>query len=417
MGRTGWVLCGLVGGLGAGFLLKAFAPPEIVAAAQQLQPLGQLWLNALRMSLVPLVFCLMACGVGAVARTAGSGRMVASTIGVFAVLLVVAGVLAVLLSYAAMAVWPLAATGQALVHGPVVPPETPSIVDQLVGLIPVNPVAAAAAGLMTPLVVFSAVFGAAVARLGTPAAEALLDLLKAAGDALLVIIGWVLWAAPIGVFLLSLNAILSVGLGLAADFLHYLVLLCAILVVGIAAAVLIGAYGGGVGLVRFAQAAFAPQALAVSTQSSMACLPVLLRSAREKLGLPEALVDAVTPMAVSTFRFGNVLHGVSAALIGAWFCGVHPSLGQIALAIGVTMLTNVGVMGVPGAAVVFAAFGPAFLIMGAPIELIALLLAVYTLPDILDTTANVTADLAATAIVVRLNPQAAEASLDEAAGA
>jgi proton glutamate symport protein len=412
MGRTGRVLCGLVGGIGLGVLLKAFASPEVIAAAQQLQPLGQLWLNALQMSLVPLVFCLMVCGVAAVARTTASGRMLGSTIGVFAGLLVLAGVLGVLLAWGLMALWPLAPTGRALLHAPVLAPQTPGLIEQLLGFVPVNPVAAAANGTMTPLVVFSAIFGAALASVRTSAADALLDMLKSAGDALLVIIGWVLRAAPVGVFLLALSAILHVGLGLAAGLLHFLAMLCIILVLGIVAAMLIGAYGGGVGLRRFAGAAFAPQALAVSTQSSMACLPVLLRSARERLGLPEALVDAVLPLAVSTFRFGNVLHGVSTALVAAWFCGLHPGPGQIALAIGVTILTNVGVVGVPGAAVVFAAFGPAFLIMGAPIELIALLLAVYTVPDILDTTANVTADLAATAVVARLNPQAAEAVLE-----
>jgi len=92
---------------------------------------------------------------------------------------------------------------------------------------------------------------------------------------------------------------------------------------------------------------------------------------------------------------------VSAGLIGARLFGVDPGLSQIALAVGVGVLTNIGVMGLPGPAVLLASYGPIFVALGAPLEALTLLIAVDAIPDILDTTCNVTADLATSAVIAR----------------
>lgn len=414
MGRTGWVLLGLAAGVVVGLGLREFGSDGLVSAAAALRPLGQLWLNALRMTLVPLVFCLMAGGVGTVTRAAAAGRLVGLTIGLFAVMLTAAATLGAVLALALLALWPVAPVGQALLHAGAAAPATPSIVDQLIGFIPVNPVAAAAEAAMTPLIVFAAIFGAATARIAPESSQAVFSVLKGVADAMLVIVGWVLWAAPAGVFLLALDAVLHVGLGLAASLAEYVLMLCLVLAAGLVCAILAGILGGGIAPARFLRAAFAPQALAASTTSSMACLPALLKAAQDDLGLPPTLVAAVMPLAVTTFRFGNVVGGLAAGLIGAHLCGVHPGPGHIALAIGVGVLTNVGVMGLPGQAVLFAAYGPIFAALGAPFEMLTLLIAVFTLPDILDTTCNVTADLSVTAIVARLSRGAARPEADAA---
>ena len=105
------------------------------------------------------------------------------------------------------------------------------------------------------------------------------------------------------------------------------------------------------------------------------------------------------PLAVATFRFGNVVAGVAVGLFGAALYGVHPGIVKIAAAIGIGILTNVGSVGVPGAAVLLAAWVPIFLTLGAPIEALTLFIAVVTVPDILITMTNVTGDLAATSLI------------------
>lgn len=402
MGQTARILLALAAGIVSGLALRAGGEPWLLSFGNSLRPLGQLWLHALQMTIVPLIFCLMANGIGAVTRMAGTGRVISLTIVLLIGLLLLASITGLLFSYALMAAWPVQVSGQTFLNGANALPATPSIVEQLLDFIPLNPVAAAAQSAMTPLIVFAAIFGAAATRIAPQASEALFRMLHAVAETMLVIVRWVLNVAPFGVFFLALDAVLHVGLGFAASLAQLVLMLSAALAGGLLVITLVGSWGSGLGIVRFTRAAFAPQAVAASTQSSMACLPALMRAAEQDLALPPALVAAVMPLAVSTFRFGNVLGGIVSGLIGAHICGIHPDAGHIMLAIVIGMLANVGVIGLPGQAVLIAGYGPIFAALGTPLAMLPLMIAVFTLPDILDTTCNVTGDLAATAIVSRL---------------
>jgi proton glutamate symport protein len=404
VGRTGWILFGLVAGVCLGLGLRAWSGPALISFVKALHPVGQLWLNGLRMTLVPLVFCVMASGVGAVARAASAGRVLGLTILLFVILLLSASVMGAGLALGAMKLWPVSPIGQSLMKAATGTPPVPDFVGQIIAFIPINPIAAAAQTEVTPLIVFASIFGAAATRVAN--ADAIFALLTGVTDTMLVIVNWVLWAAPLGVFLLSLDAVINVGGNLAAALAQYVILLSAVLVVAIVVAMVAGAFGGGGGIMRFAKAVFPSQALAASTQSSISALPLLLTAAEEGLSLPPPLVASVMPLACTVFRFGNVTGGVAAGLIGAYLCGVHPSITEIALAAVIGVIANVGVIGLPGQAVLFIAYGPIFAALGAPFEILTLLIAVFTLPDILDTTANVTGDLAVTAIVARLTKRA-----------
>ena len=404
VGRTAWILSGLGAGIALGLGLRDMTGSGFIAHVRALHPLGQLWLNALRMTLVPLVFCVMAGGIGQVTRAASAGRLIGLTIGLFLILLLAASVMGALAALGLMKLWPVAPIGAALLKSAAAPPQTTDFITQMIGFIPVNPVAAAAQTEVTPLIVFASLFGAAMTRVAN--ADAVFALLKAIADAMLVIVGWVLWAAPLGVFLLSLDAVLNVGGGLVISLAQYVILLSAVLVLGIVCAALLGGIGGRVGMLRFQRAAFAPQALAASTQSSLSALPAMLKAAQD-MDLPAPLIASVLPLACTVFRFGNVCGGVAAGLIGAWLCGIHPGPAQIALATVVAVIANTGVIGLPGQAVLFIAYGPIFAALGTPFEMLTLLVAVFTVPDILDTTANVTGDLAVTAVVARFAPKTA----------
>jgi proton glutamate symport protein len=401
MSRTVSILLALIAGLAVGVVLRVYGGPDN-GVAGFLQPIGQLWLNALRMTLVPLVFCLMTAGVAGLATTAtDSGRQVGIAVGVFLSLLLAAAIVGAATAEALMLIWPvhpidsaLAAQSVATVAAP------PSFVSVLVNLIPLNPVAAAAEAAMVPLIVFAAIFGVAISRLPGGARGLLVDFFKAAADAMLIIVNWVLSAAPIGIFVLTLEAAANIGLGVALGLVQYVLLLSMVLAVGLVCATMVGLLSG-IQPARFFRAALGPQALAASTQSSMACLPALVQAA-ESLELPRPFVATMMPLAVTTFRFGNVCGGIAAGLIGAQLFGIHPGYAAITLAIVIGVLTNVGVIGLPGQAVLLAAYGPIFTALGTPIEALTLLIAVFTLPDILDTTCNVTADLAATSLIARL---------------
>jgi proton glutamate symport protein len=327
MGQTARILLALAAGIFFGLALRAGGEPWLLSFGGSLRPLGQLWLHALQMTIVPLIFCLMANGIGAVTRMAGTGRVITLTIVLLIALLLLASTTGVLISYALMAVWPVAASGRIFLEGVNALPAAPSIIEQLLDFIPLNPVAAAAQSAMTPLIVFAAIFGAAATRIAADASEALFRTLNAVAETMLVIVRWVLSIAPFGVFFLALDAVLHVGLGFAASLAQLVLMLSAALAAGLLIITLVGSWGSGLGIPRFARAAFAPRAVAASTQSSVACLPALIRAAEHDLEVPSSLVAAVMPLAVSTFRFGNVLGGIVSGLIGAYLCGIHPGAG------------------------------------------------------------------------------------------
>jgi proton glutamate symport protein len=399
--RTWLILLAVVLGFIFGLILRRTGGAHSITAF--LGPVGELWLNGLRMTLIPLVFCLIATGFATLARSTSSGRFLAVTLAVFAALLLAFACVGTAATYAFLSIWPVHAGAAALATNAssAAAPQSQSLVEQVISLIPVNPIAAAAQGAITPLILFAAIFGTAIASLTAARGNLLLEVLQALGAAMLQVIEWVLRLAPIGVFALAATAAATAGAGIAAGLAQYVALLCAIMGVGLVCAILLGVFSGfsGVGPKRFLQAATAPQALAISTQSSMACLPALVIAA-QRLQIPEAVIDSILPLAVSTFRVGNVFIAVPSAIVGAKLFGITPTAGQVALAILVSILTNIGTVGVPGQAVLFAAFGPVFAVVGAPLEALTLLVAVFTLPDMLITTTNV--DLAVTSWIARL---------------
>jgi proton glutamate symport protein len=391
------LLVALVCAIAGGLLARRFGVHG-VQTAQVLGQLGQLWLNGQRMPLVPLIFCLMATGVASIARTAAGGAVARIAIAVFAALLLLASVLGALIALGLTALWPIAALRAAVPAAATAAP--PSLLAEFVSLVPSNPIGSAAEGAMAPLIVFAAIFGAATLRLRSTWATLLLDMLNAIAAAMLVIIGWVLRLAPIGIFCLLFATVTSVGTDAATGMLQYCLFASIVPLAGILIVEAVGLLSG-VGPSRFARAALAPQTLAATTQSSTACLPALLEAATA-LHLPPPIVAAIMPLAVATFRFGNVIAAMGTGLFGANLFGIHPSAARIAAAAGIGILTNVGSVGVPGAAVLFAAWGPVFLALGAPLEALTLYVAVITVPDILITTANVTGDLAATSLIASL---------------
>lgn len=410
--RTWQLLAAIPLGIAAGLLLRRFGPHGL-SIAHTLGQLGQLWLNALRMTLIPLVFCLMTVGVARIARSASGGRVVRIAIGVFLGLLVIGSVLGALAAVAAMALFPVTQLHSA---PPTALAATPTVLEAFVNLVPANPFSSAAEGSIAPLIVFAAFLGVAIVRIQMQWSTLLLDVFDALANAMLLIIDWVLRVAPAGIFLLLVETIASVGSQAAKGLLQYGILATIVPGIGLVVAECIG-LASGVGPARFARAAIPSQTLAATTTSSSACLPPLLEAAAA-LRLPPEIISAIMPLAVATFRFGNVVAGIATGLIGAALFGVHPTVVQITAAIGLGILANIGSVGLPGSAVVFAAWSPIFLALGAPIEALTLFIAIINVPDILITLTNVTADLAATSLIstmLRKSTQPAGSKAQQAA--
>ena len=394
-------LLALLLGLGLGLGLQASHATELIALGRWLKPVGTLWLAGLQMTLVPMIFSLVVTGVADWAGR-GGGRTLGFALGLFLALAAAGALGAAGLMTAALNLWPPVAHvggGATAVAAPA--GGIPSLGEQFVALVPTNPVAAMAQMQVAPMVIFALVLGLALARIGGREREAIVTVLNGLARAMLVVVDWVLRAAPVGVFVLALQVALTEGAAAAGVVAQAVLMSSAVVAVALACCYLIAWLGGGVPILAFARAAAGPQAVAAGTTSSMASLPAMVEAAERSLDMPAATAGTVLPLAVSVFRLGNVTLIAGSAVFAAHAAGLQPSLAQILVMGLVIVLTNIGIAGLPAAAVLYAAEAPAFQALGAPLDFLPLLIATAALPDVLDTACNVTADLAAATVVHR----------------
>ena len=397
------VLLALALGLAAGMGAQAWGLPGGEGTADLIQSIGQLWLNALRMTIIPLVFSLLVTGVASIADAAKAGRMAMKAVAWFAVLITFSVCYSVAVSYGLLGLWPVDAAGARLLlaaapEGAQVGAGAP-FGEFLKTIAPSNPIRAAAEDAILGIVVFAVFFGFAASRLPERLRLPLTTFFEAVGETMIIIVRWVLVAAPVGVFALSLGVGLTAGASAAGVLLHYVVVISvACIGIGLLFYPLVMVFGR-VGFGRFARAAAPAQVVAFSTQSSLASLPVMVERAVDALGVKRSTAGLVLPLAVAVFRITSPVANLGVALYCAHLFGIQPGAGQLIAAMLTAALISVGTVGLPGQVSFFASIAPICIAMGVPLEMLPLLLAVEVIPDIFRTLGNVTADLAVTRMV------------------
>jgi len=347
------------------------------------------------------VFSLLVVGVSAAAGTAAAGGSAARALGLFGALLLASALFSALAVSGVLAAWPapqaaVAGLREAAGHSTQKVPDFPTMGAWLRAFIPTNPIEAAAETNMAPLVVFALLFGLALTRIRTELRSGLTNVFQAVMDTMLVLVQWVLVVAPIGVFALALIVGAKAGFGAAGALGHYILILSGVCIsVGLLSYLL--ALAAGVPLLTFARAAAPAQAVAFSTQSSIASLPAMIAGTRQ-LGASEASIGVVLPLAVSLFRITSPAANLGVAIYCAHVFGVPLNAALLAAGIGVAAVISLASVGLPGQITFFTTTGPICLIMGVPLELLPILLAVETIPDIFRTVGNVTADMAVTCL-------------------
>lgn len=406
------IVLALVGGLLLGILIAHYELAALAAAAEAIAPVGVVWLNALRMTVIPLVFALLVTGVASAAGTAATGRLAAITLALFAGGLVFSALLGIAMVQGVVSTWPLdAATRGALqagasagLPGGTSPADYSSGLpggEWLTAIVPVNPIESAAAGLVLPLVVFALFFGFAASRLAPESRDRLIGFFHAVGEAMLLIVHWVLWAAPVGVFVLALGVGMRGGLGAAGAILYYVVLACSVGLVLTLACYPVAVWAGRVPLRRFARGVAPAQVVALSTQSSLASLPAMITGARETIGLPERTTSIVLPLAVTLFRLSSPAMNLTVVLFVAHVLGMAVTAPMLLAGALVAIVNSLSSAGLPGQSSFFTGTVPIAFAMGVPLELLALLLAVEVVPDIFRTLANVTGDVTVAVVADR----------------
>ena len=390
---------GLALGFAVGIALKDGAALGPVLAVAE--PMGNLWLRALQLTILPLVIGLVVTGISQTLAAAGGGHLARRAVGMFVMVLLAAGTMSALLVPGLLALFPVPEKAVAALSGGVADPgKVPGVADILNAMMPENIFAAAADGKMLPVVIFASLFALALTRVGEVPRRQMMQFFEALAGAMMVIVGWVLMLAPLGVFGLAVALGAKTGADAIGALAHYIVMVSAagfvVLLGGYVLAVTVGRRKLG----DFARAMVPVNAVAISTQSSLASLPAMLAATR-RLGVREATADFVLPMAVAIFRATSPAMNMGVAIYAAHLTGTPLTAAALMAGVFVAFLVSLSSVSLPGTISFVISVGPIAMAMGVPIAPLALLVAVEMLPDIMRTLGNVTLDVAVTAAVDR----------------
>jgi proton glutamate symport protein len=388
------IAVGLILGIGTG-LLAAAGSDVALTLAMASAPLGTAFISAIRMVIIPLVMAVIFTGVANLGDPRKLGRLGGTTLlffwaTVLPAILIGMGVMRAALAFAPEISVPDAAAREA--------PALPGIVDFLVGLIPSNPFAAAADGSLLQLIVFTALFAAAAGTLEEASRRRLVDFAEALGDALIKLVWWILWTAPLGIFGLAAPVTAQLGWGLIQSL--------AVFVVAVIFG--LGAYiglvylpflkvVGGIGPTRFLGGTFGAASIAFSTTSTAAALPVTLEEAKRELGVSETVADLVLPLGASMYRAGSALFQGAAIVFLAHLYDVAIPPAAVGGAVLATFMVSLTVAPVPSSGVMTLA--PALDTVGVPLAGLSILLGVDRIPDMFRSTTNLLGQIT-TAVVV-----------------
>ena len=373
------------------------------------QPVGQIFLRLLFMVVVPLVFASVTLGVASLGDLRRIGRVGTKTLLIFlatTAVAVVVGLLLVNLIRPGESLDPAIRTALMAEYSSeagekvVLSEENRFGINTLVNIVPRNPVAAAANGDMLGLIFFSLIFGIALTLIAKESAAPVMRVLEGVAQAVMVIIGFAMRLAPLGVAGLIFSVTAKFGFDILKSLGLYVVTVLLALALhqfGVLGA--IARFVAGIGIRSFYSRARALMITAFSTSSSNATLPTTIRTAEENFGVPREIAGFVLPLGATMNMNGTAMFEGVTVLFLAQVFGVQLDLFTQLIVIIMCVITAIGVAGVPSGSIPLLVM--VLGMVGVPGEGIALILGVDRILDMARTVPNVTADLLTSLLVAK----------------
>lgn len=414
---TFWSLVGLALGVLLGIAGEAWDLAPVVLLSRWTAPVGQLWLNALQLVVLPLVVLQTLSAIAGRRDAAATvGALGVRTLALIVALLVLGGVFTLLMGPPILALYnvdPAMVEAARSVAVPAVAADAATGGTWGAALVPANLLEAALGGNILGVLAFTVAFALAVTRLPAPQREPLGRVFTASADAMLVLVRWILVATPIGVFALMLEMSLTAGGAAVGMLAAWIMFVCGLLLVFTGLLYPLTAALARMSLRSFARAVAPAQVVAIGTRSSLAALPALIERGREQLRLPASITGFVLPLCVTIFKQNRTISSIGKLLFLAHVFGVSVSAGQIVAFFLVVLLLSFSSVGIPRGGAAFTTL-PAYLAAGVPIQGVVLLETVEQIPDFFKTVLNVTADMSVAAIVWRHTRGGPAPALDQA---
>lgn len=389
------IAAGLVLGLIVGLGAAATGNEWLLAIAKGSAPFGAIFMNAIRMVVIPLIVTVIFTSIARLGDPRKLGRIGGLTIAFYWVSLVPA----IAIGMATMKV------GLQFAHEIRMPqteaaevPELQGIVDFIVTLVPANPFAAASSGAILPLIVFTALVAAATGTLPTVRRERLINLADDVSEALIKLVWWILYTAPIGVFGLAAPVTAELGWDLVQSLAVFIVCVFVGLVIFLVLVTLPVVFlARRIGPARYLGGTFGAVSVAVSTTSTAAAIPVTLEETTKNLGVSRTIADLLVPLGASMHRPGSALFQGAAVVFLAHLYDVPIPVVAIGAAMLATFLVSLTVAPVPSSSVVTLA--PALDAVGVPVAGLAIMLGIDRIPDMMRSGVNLLAQVSAAVLV------------------
>ena len=391
-------------GMIAGVLVGAIMGPQ----AEVLKPIGSLFINAIKMLIVPLVFCSLVVGVTSMQDTAKMGRIGLKAIIIYlsttAVAISIGLGLGIVLEPGAGL--NMQAEAGAAAAAAAAAKEAPSLVTTILGLIPKNPIEALAGGKILQMIVFALGLGIALNLIGEKGAPAV-KIFNSLAEAMYKLTELVMRFAPYGIFALMAWVAGKYGL----EVLLPLVKVIAAVFAGCILHVLV-VYSGAISLlaglkpVQYLKGILNAQMMAFTSTSSSGTLPVSIRCARENLGVSKGTASFVLPLGATINMDGTALYQGVCALFIAQAFGIDLSMADYMTIIATATLASIGTAGVPGAGLIMLSL--VLTTVGLPMEGLAIIAGIDRILDMARTCVNVSGDLMVSVLIGK-----SEGELDE----
>ncbi len=377
-------------GMGLGVLAGIILGPN----AEYLKPIGTLFVNAIKMLIVPLIFCSLIVGVTSMEDSRKMGRIGGKSI----VLYMLTTAVAITIGLAFGSVFaPGAGLNMVANESSAMAKEAPTLVQTLLNLIPKNPVNALAAGNILQIIVFALGLGIALNLCGEKAKPAI-AVFESLAEAMYKLTELVMKLAPYGVF--GLMAWVSGKYGI--EVLLPLIKVIGVVYLGCVVHVLV-VYTSLLSViarlnpVRYLKALLNPAAVAFTTTSSSGTLPATIKASREELGVSKGVASFVLPLGATINMDGTALYQGVCALFIAQAFGIDLDMADYMLIILTSTLASIGTAGVPGAGLIMLSL--VLTTVGLPIEGLAIVAGIDRILDMARTSVNVCGDLMVSVLV------------------
>ena len=391
------IALGLLLGLAVGLTAAATGNTLLLAIAKGSAPFGTLFMNAIKMVVIPLIVTVIFTSIARLGDPRKLGRIGGLTIAYYWITLIPA----IAIGMATMKVGLRFADDIDMPRTEATEvPELQSIVDFIVNLVPANPFAAAAEGAILPLIVFTALVAAATGTLADDRRERLISLADDASEALIKLVWWILYTAPIGVFGLAAPVTAQLGWGLVQSLGIFIACVFVGLVIFLALVTLPMVYFvAGISPRKYLGGTFGAVSVAASTTSTAAAIPVSLEETTKNLKVSATVADLLIPLGASMHRPGSALFQGAAIVFLAYLFDVPIPLAAVGAAMLATFLVSLTVAPVPSSGVVTMA--PALDAVGVPVSGLAIMLGIDRIPDMMRTAVNILGQISTAVLVDR----------------